>query len=194
MHSAAPKRKKTDQVIRDVSTKLFVQNGYAAVSMRMIADAVGVQVSALYNHYPSKQTILVDLLTSHMDALLAAWAEQFGGRKAKLEDFARFHIRYHITKPDQVFLSYMELRALEPENFAALEKLRSQYETILVDILKGVAPEEPKIAALAILGMLTGATTWYRPEGRLSATEIEQIYVRMALGCVGLIAKEAENV
>lgn len=191
------KGQKTAQTIRDESLKLFAQDGYAAVSMRMIADAVGVGVSALYNHYPTKQALLMDLLTKHMQQLLSEWAAFAPNAlpaQAALDRFARFHIRYHITRPDEVFLSYMELRSLLPENFEKLDSLRRQYETILTDILKDLPVADPKITAMAILGMLTGATTWYKPGGRLSAQEIEDIYARLALNCVGQTTKETAHV
>jgi len=172
---------KTAGVIRAQSLALFAQHGYAAVSMRMIADAVGVGASALYNHYPTKQTLLMELLTGHME-------------RDALEQFARFHIRYHIDKPDEVFLSYMELRSLEPENFATLDKLRRKYEGILSDILSQFPQDDSKVTAMAILGMLTGATTWYKPDGRLNAQEIEDIYARLVLNCVGVPAKEPAHV
>ena len=88
----------------------------------------------------------------------------------------------------------MELRALEPENFARLDALRRHYEAVLVNILKALPVEDPKVTAMAILGMLTGATTWYKPGGRLSAKEIENIYAQLALKCVGKTSKELANV
>lgn len=188
---------KTAETIRSESLRLFARHGYAAVSMRSIADAVGVQVSALYNHYPTKQAILVDLLTGHMERLLAAWQIEAQSKlppKAALERFARFHIRYHITKPEEVFLSYMELRSLAPDNFAALDRLRRNYENILTDIVQNLTADDPKVTAMAILGMLTGATTWYKPDGRLSAQEIENIYARLALGSIGHSLKETAHV
>jgi AcrR family transcriptional regulator len=188
---------KTAQAIRDQSLKLFAMHGYAAVSMRMIADAVGVQVSALYNHYPTKQALLMDLLVKHMEALLSSWssfaANPLPPREA-LDRFARFHIRYHITRPDEVFLSYMELRSLDRDNFAKLDALRRRYETVLTGILEALPVDEPKVSAMAILGMLTGATTWYKPSGRLTAQELEEIYAQLALNCVGLTAKDLTRV
>ncbi len=187
---------KTAGAIRTQSLALFADHGYAAVSMRMIADAVGVGVSALYNHYPTKQALLVHLLTDHMQRLILAWENQptAPDHILALEQFARFHIRYHITKPDEVFLSYMELRALEPDNFAALNHLRNRYEAFLTAILRDFDLQDRKITAMAILGMLTGATTWYKPGGRLSAQEIEDIYARLVLNCVGITTKEPAHV
>ena len=52
------KRMSTKERILIESMKLFSINGFDAVSVRMIADAVGVGNSALYKHYKSKQAIL----------------------------------------------------------------------------------------------------------------------------------------
>ena len=63
----------TAERVREQALKLFAAKSFAAVSMREIAAAVGVQAAALYNHFPNKQALLADLMLSHMDGLLAAW-------------------------------------------------------------------------------------------------------------------------
>jgi hypothetical protein len=133
-------------------------------------------------------------MRGHMEALLAAREGMGAGSdpSSDLDGFTRFHIRYHLARPDAVFISYMELRNLTPENFAALERLRQSYEGQVQDILdRGVATgafrvADTKIATLAIIAMLTGLTTWYREGGRLPLDEIERIYVQLVRGAVGL--------
>ncbi len=172
---------------------MFAQHGFAAVSMRQIAGEVGVQAGALYNYTPDKQSLLFRLMRDHMDGLLAARAERGdgGGALDRLEDFTRFHIRYHIERPNEVFIAYMELRNLEPENFAVIERLRGEYESELEGILRdGVAEgvfhlTDPKIASLAVIAMLTGVNTWYRPQGRLTLDDVETLYWDMVRGAVG---------
>ena len=185
--------------VRDAALSLFASRGYAAVSMREIAAAVGVHAPALYNHFASKQALLADLMLSHMDGLLNAWDEQSVAHEPPqraLERFARFHIRYHIGRSDAVFISYMELRNLEPPNFRKVEKLRQTYEGILRSILAdGVAGgvlhvPDTRVAAMAIIAMLTGVNTWYRQQGRLKLDEIETIYTQMVLRVAGLATKE----
>lgn len=170
--------------IRDAALSLFAQHGYAAVSMRQIASEVGVQAGALYNYTPDKQSLLFGLMQTHMQELLAARAERDlpADAGARLEDFTRFHIRFHLQRSDAVFVSYMELRNLTPDNFSTIEDLRRTYEDQLESILRlgvsdGVfAVPDTKIATLAVIAMLTGVNTWYRTGGRLSGAQVETIY------------------
>lgn len=179
--------------IREVALRLFAAEGYAAVSMRKIAADVGVQVGALYNYTPDKQSLLVDLMRTHMEQLLAARADarSAGTPTERLTEFTRFHIRYHEERPHEIFIAYMELRNLTPENFSVIEALRSTYEAELAGILtEGVAQgafalTDAKVATRAIISMLNGVSTWYSRKGQMTLAEVEEIYVDMVLKAVG---------
>ena len=183
----------TGPKIRAEAQRLFARHGFAAVSMRQIAAAVGVQAGALYLYTPDKEALLVDLLKTHMDELIAAWRTipKSNDPTARLEEFVRFHIRFNLERAEAVFLSYMELRNLSPENFAVIEDLRKTYETELEAILKsgqdaGVFQlPDSKLATMAIIAMLTGVNTWFREGGRLSRDKVETIYWDMVRKAVG---------
>ena len=178
--------------IEQVALSLFARHGYAAVSMRQIAAGVGVQVGALYNYIPDKQTLLSKLMVQHMQALLSAYSvDATQPASARLKQFVEFHIRYHHERPDAVFIAYMELRNLTPENFDMVEALRREYETLLEEILiDGVRNDrfhigDTKVATRALIAMLTGITTWFRDEGRLSLSDVQNEYwvlVRQSVG------------
>jgi len=173
--------------------RLFAKGGYAAVSMRQIAAEVGMQAGALYLYTPDKQTLLYDLMREHMEDLLAQWAQARidGAPLQQLEAFTRFHINYHLERPDQVFIAYMELRNLNEENFKRIEALRRDYERELEEILRAgnmkndFTIADARLSTMAIIAMLTGMTTWYREDGRLSRERIERIYWNMVRRSVG---------
>lgn len=51
----------TKEKIFDVSLDLFSKKGYDSVSLREIADNVGIKKSSIYSHYSSKEAILMDI-------------------------------------------------------------------------------------------------------------------------------------
>lgn len=172
--------------VREAALRLFAAGGYAAVSMRAIAAEVGVQAGALYNYTPDKQSLLFDLMEGHMTDLLGAAQDDLTHpADARLRAFVAFHIKFHHARPDAVFIAYMELRNLTPENFARIEALRRLYENNLEQILRdGVSSgvftvSDTKIATLAIIAMLTGVNTWFRSGGRLSLEQITAQYCEM---------------
>ena len=179
--------------VRAAAERLFARHGYAAVSMRMIAAEVGIGAGALYHYTPDKQTLLAGLMREHLAELMEAWgaADPGGEALARLDAFARFHIRFHLDRPDAVFIAYMELRSLEPETFAQIEALRRRYEAVSEGILRdGIAAgtmrvADAKLASMALIAMLTGVNTWYRDGGRLDRAAVEGIYADMARGMVG---------
>lgn len=169
----------TGPKVRDAALRLFAHNGYAAVSMRAIATKVGVQAGALYNYTPDKQTLLFNLLHDHMEELLEAHQDDITRSPLdRLHHFVDFHIRFHADRPDEVFISYMELRNLTAENFNVVETLRRRYEDRLEIILRQGAAAgnfviaDTKIATLAVIAMLTGVNTWFRSGGRLSLDQV----------------------
>ncbi|WP_134725532.1 TetR/AcrR family transcriptional regulator [Paracoccus luteus] len=182
----------TGPLVRQAARGLFARHGYAAVTMRQIAAAVGVQAGTLYAYTPDKQGLLAGLLIEHMDLLLAAWDDRPGDPPlVRLERFARFHIAYSLDHPDEVFLSYMELRSLTPENHAAVTALRRRYEDALTAILRDGARAgvmrvaDARLTAMALIAMLTGVTNWFRQGGRLDRTAVADHYWGLVRGAVG---------
>ena len=180
----------TGPKVRDAALQLFARHGFAAVSMRQIAKEVGVQAGALYLYTPDKQSLLFELMRYHMDHLLSHWQVPDGAPLDQLEAFCRHHIRYHLDRPELVFIAYMELRNLSSENFTEIEAVRRKYEDSLETILKAGQQQglftiaDTKIATLAVIAMLNGVMTWYRAGGRLSLDAVEQIYWDMVLRSV----------
>ncbi|MDD7972465.1 TetR/AcrR family transcriptional regulator [Roseinatronobacter alkalisoli] len=179
--------------IRAAAQELFARHGYAAVSMRQIAAEVGVQAGALYLYTPDKQSLLFDMMRDHLAELLDTHAAlpECADPMAALEQFTRFHIRFHNARSDSVFIAYMELRNLERANFTRIEAMRRSYEARLQEVLErgraaGVFDvPDTKLAAFALIAMLTGVNTWFRETGRLSLSHVEDIYWDMVRKSVG---------
>lgn len=180
----------TAQAIRQAGLELIFEHGYEGMSLRDLAQRVGLQPGSLYNHIATKQALLFDLVREHMNTLTAALDQALAGIEgppARLDAFLAFHLRYHLTRKVEVFVNNSELRSLEPANHAAIMALRQGYEQRLSAILaEGSAlglfvVEDVPVTTYVILAMLTGVTAWYRPGGRLDAEAVVAIHRRLVL-------------
>ena len=202
---AESKGQRTAAAIRRAGLRLIYRRGFEAMSLRELAAEVGIQAASLYNHIRTKQDLLFDLVREHMEALLtqtdAALDKAPAGAAERLRAFIAHHVLYHLEKKQEVFIANFELRALEPQHYATIVTMRRAYEGKLIALLDvGVAAGEfeirdTRITAYAILAMLTGACTWYKPEGRLTKAEVVELHTDMVLhGCVGNPRPAAERI
>ena len=187
----------TGPKIRQAALELFARHGFAAVTMRRIAGAVGVQAGAIYNYTSDKQALLFDLLDGHMADLLSKWSVELVPVDpiSALDHFVAFHLDFHIKRPELVFISYMELRNLTELNFKSIVDKRRIYEKIIYNlILNGVGSgdfwvPDPKITSLALIALLTGPVDWFREDGRLTRDELTRQYCALTRQALGVSAQ-----
>ena len=185
---------RTEAAIREAAVSLIARYGYEAVSMRRLAEEVGVQAAALYRYFPTKEELLFTLMREHMEALIASWqaADPAGRDEAqRLAAFVKNHIIFHVARRHSTHVSNMELRSLSPEKLTAILKLRTTYEKELRRILReGAATgaflvDDAELTAMAIIQMITGVIVWFRPDERLSVAEVADKYHTMTMRLVG---------
>jgi AcrR family transcriptional regulator len=185
---------KTLEAIRQAGLRLIFQHGYEAMSLRQLAAEVGIRPSSLYNYMQTKQDLLFGLIEMHMQELLGQVDAALQGVVAprdRLTAFVAFHVRYHMLRKSEVSVVNFELRSLDAEHYATVVDMRKRYERRLGDIIqdginKGVfCPVDVAVGTFAILAMLTGVCSWYRPDGRLTEAEIIQAHTDMALRSLG---------
>lgn len=181
---------KTAEAIRAAGLRLIFERGYEGMSLRDLAQMVGIQPGSLYNHITTKQALLFDLLVEHMTRLTEALDAALAGAEdplARLDAFIEFHLRYHLTRKMEVFVNNSELRSLEPQNRAIVTGLRRDYERRLEMILAegttdgSLVVPDVAVATFAIIAQLTGVVGWYEPTGRLSEDEIITIHRRLVI-------------
>ena len=176
--------------IRRAAIALFRERGYHGTPVRELARIVKIEAASLYYHFPSKQTILLDILDRTLDDLLGGLARatgDMGGAEGRLRAAVRFHVLFHSERRDEAFVSHSELRSLTPPNLRRIVAKRDRYERAFRAILTGgvkagvFAIPDVKLAAAGILTMCTGVASWYSDHGRLRPEAIAERYVEMIL-------------
>ena len=181
---------RTAEAIRAAGLRLIYAHGFEAMSLRQLAAEVGIQPGSLYNYFQNKQALLVEIVNNHMVQLIAGLEAALAGvgdPVARLKAFVSFHLLYHMSRKELVYIATSELRSLEPDNRTAIVALRKTYETIVIKILADGAQigafkmNDPSVVAYGVIAMLTAVCEWYKPSGRLTPDELVEIYLQQVL-------------
>jgi len=184
------------EIILQQAAHLFREKGYPGANLRELARRAGIQGGSIYHHFASKQEILFQLMDQTMSDMIARLTEQLSGAQSPFEKLCRtihFHIDYHVTGPDQTYITDEELRNLEPENYLKVVAKRDRYQKIIEEIMRSGKAEanwqldEPKLYTRALIKMCAGVSTWYKPGGGMSIDQIAEAYIKLL--CNGLLPR-----
>lgn len=173
---------KKDTIVATAAT-LFREKGYAASSMRDLADKVGVEAASLYNHIKSKSEILQDIcftvanrFITHLEKVENSPESAIG----KIETILRFHIHEMIYHYEEVYVSDREWKHLEEPYLTNFQNLRRSYRKRLAAIIQeGIRNKEIKnidapTAVLIMLHAVSGIESWHRSTQKIDASELEK--------------------
>jgi AcrR family transcriptional regulator len=199
---AAPTRR--EAIIR-AATDLFAEQGYHAVGMRAIADAVGIRGSSLYHHFASKIDLLYAISLDSTGAFIASQLPvlEAGGPPAeRLERLLRDHVRYfhEHRREEAVGLRELEiLRLHAPEHHADVQEKRRAYQHAIQAVIEegersgAFSVEDPQLATLALLGLVNSVNDWFRDDGPRTIDDVADAYARMGVGrLLGAGARERD--
>src|SRR5678815_5049175 len=109
MAKAARRKSSKREVILTKAARMFQDKGFAATSMRDLAETVGIEAASLYNHIKSKSEILQQIVFQAATECNIQLEEVDAENKAalrKIEEIIRFHVRMmlnlsliHISEP-----------------------------------------------------------------------------------------------
>lgn len=194
MSGAAPRS--TADAIRFHGVRLMRERGYEAMTMRDLADAVGIRAPSLYKHVASKQELLAGILLGLIRAMSAGLDEALaaapGDPPARLDAFVRFHVAFHIENRDATFVCFGEYRSLEPGQRRAFVDLRDAYQArVEMLITDGCAAgvfhvPDLKVATYGLIAMLTDVHRWYRDAGPHPRPVLIGHFVRLARTLLGV--------
>jgi AcrR family transcriptional regulator len=111
--------------ILDKAEELFSHNGYAATSIRRIADGSGVNPALVHYYFSNKKSLLQSVLDRALEPMVLAIAEMKNGSEASPEMISRLLISMAAEHPNiprllvrEVFLPGGEIQQHFAENMA----------------------------------------------------------------------------
>lgn len=136
-----PKTKisKRKREILNAAAVLFRYKGYAATTMRDLAEKVGLEVSSLYSHIKSKEEILTtlcfhcgDLYSEGLHQIL----EMEGNALQKVDAIMDLHINIAIDHPSSITVFNDEWKHLSQNELQQFLLVRKNYEKGVKSILQ----------------------------------------------------------
>lgn len=188
MPSAQKKSKKT--IIQETAARLFRDKGYAATSMRDLAEAVNLKASSLYNHISSKEEILRNICFENAQRFLSSM-DQVEGMNAsaaeKVEALLQLHIRTAMEDATSVTAFNDEWRHLNAPYLTEFKALRKDYEQRFKQLLRaGMATGEfrqmdANVALYTIFSSVRWLYDWFQTGKSMAAEEVESEVVAFVM-------------
>ncbi|MEO8631976.1 MAG: TetR/AcrR family transcriptional regulator [Chloroflexota bacterium] len=167
--------------ILTAAARIFREKGYHGTSVQDIAEAVGLLKGSLYHYIRSKEQLLARLFEGSLgDAIteLETIAARSATPTERLRDMVRVYVMSVTANLDAVGIYLREWRSLPAPDLARVRTRRRAMRRLFEDVIaegikrRELSVSDPKIAALAIIGMCNWTYEWYRPRGRLTAAAL----------------------
>lgn len=151
------------QQILQEATRLFVNRGYHGLSMREIAEAVGVSKAGLYYHFKDKEDLFLAILTNNLDRLeqTIQQAQQAPTVRAQVVQFVTEIFQWAPEQRAIIRLASQEMDHLSQHGVAEFtrlyhDKFIGQIQAMLAaGIERGeLRPMDPGVATWLLLGMM----------------------------------------
>lgn len=173
-----------------ISSKLFKEKGFSAVTMRDIAQAMDIKAASLYNHIKSKQEILVLIIIEIAEEFTNTMNDVVHSNESavkKIERIIQLHI--DITLRDSNALAclnndWMHLTDSDLEYFI---KMRNDYEdNFRIIVKKGIQDGEIQnhnqdVIIFSILSTLRTMYIWYKKTNQLSEKTLRNNMINVLL-------------
>ncbi|QBE92482.1 TetR/AcrR family transcriptional regulator [Sphingomonas paucimobilis] len=170
--------------IIDRAAELFAKRGFVGASLSDIAAACNTSKSLIYHYFPSKEDILYEVMSSHIDQLVEDTNQvaKEGGRAA--DQFGKLihaFLHHYVGAADRQKVLLNELAHLPDElRQTIIQKQRLVVDVtqkLLVQLTPALAadPKRARIQTMLLFGMINWTHTWYDPDGAVKIDELAEM-------------------
>jgi AcrR family transcriptional regulator len=175
-------------VIIDTSAPVFARHGYHATGIMELCAANELGKGALYHYIGSKEELLAAIHDRVMDEVMigADRVAAKGGSPSEQMTMLGDELLDVIHRyPDHVWVFLHEFPALTGDRAAQFRERRREYERRVEAVLQAgvdsgeVRHVDPRLTAMAWLGMHNYTYLWLKPGGELSARDVAQPFAQI---------------
>jgi len=176
---------KRDAIMKQAAI-LFASQGFNGTSISDLSIACGVSKSLIYHYYSAKEYILFEVMSTHIDELIAVVGAANLTTSTPKETFTNLTKAllacYVGAASEQKVLLY-ELNKLKPEQRediiakqrSIIETFETTYNSIYSDLK--LNPTVLRSKVMLFFGMVNWTHTWFNPKGPISRDELAELAV-----------------
>ena len=179
------------------AAEVFAAKGYHSSTMRDLSRATGMSLAGMYYYVEGKDELLATIQQRCFQQVLDGARQAVAGGTEPADSLRRL-IRHHMTfftehMPEMKVLSH-EADSLTPQRRRPINRLKRDYVNLLVELLGQAVPQlgermDPRVAGLALFGMMNWIYTWYKPDGDVApdalAEQLTELYLHGLLATSG---------
>ena len=190
MSKVARRKASKKEFILKKAAQMFRDKGFAATSMRDLAETVGIEAASLYNHIRSKNEMLESIcfdvanrFTLFMDQLEL----KEGSPIKKIETLLRYHIRQMFDHFEEVIVSDREWKHLDEPYLSNFHNQRRTYRKRFAALIEeGIKKNEinnidAPTVVIIMLHAVNGIESWHRSRAKISEKELEDNMVTIMI-------------
>jgi TetR/AcrR family transcriptional regulator, cholesterol catabolism regulator len=169
-----------EQIIQK-ALEIMKERGFSGLTMRDLANSLGMEAASLYNHIASKDDLLERVcfgIATQLEEGILEVNDVYFNAVERLESAVRSHVNVLTQNLDASFVFVHEWRYLSTEAKSVFIKRRNHYEKEFRKILQlgideGAFEEvDPKFAVITLLSALNSLVDWYNKDGDLSPEDV----------------------
>jgi AcrR family transcriptional regulator len=184
------RRRRAAEII-DAAAQVFARKGFHGASTQDIADVLGVRQASLYYYFPSKEVALEMVCARGVEGFVEAAirvTEGNGTASDKLRGLIASHLNPLRDRLDYVKVFLNERKHLPTESRHRIGRHSRAVERIFEDVLRAGresgefrADLDPRLAALAILGMVNTVPIWHETERGADLDRVTEQFAALVL-------------
>ena len=187
------KMTRQDKIIKTASA-LFSERGYSAVSMRDLAEAIGIKAASIYNHVSSKQEILSLIIIRTAEEFtegMKVIAASKNSALEKMKSIIEMHTRITLNNTHALATLNQDWIHLVEPDLSYFKDMRKGYEQNIRKIIKkGVKNKEFKkldIEAMlfSTLSTLRSLYLWYPETNKKQEKKLIEQLQRLLIEGIG---------
>jgi TetR/AcrR family transcriptional regulator len=189
------------RAILDHSAGLFAQNGYDRTSMAEVAAACGVSKALLYHYYASKETLLFDIISVHLQELLDATQaiDTSLPPRERLRALVGALLDAYRDADQEHKIQINEMGKLPPERLTVLigmeRDLVATFAEAIAQVLPAIARSKTllKPVTMSLFGMLNWHYMWFREGGTMSREDYADLATTLLIEGAQALAAPAQS-